>query len=1055
MGEPEEEPPSVARFSVRQPVLVNLVAIAVVITGTYVLGTMAREVYPSVPVGGASITTLMPGASAEEVEQLITAPIEDELADIEDIALISSTSQDGRSYIWVEMEPSVDDTGRKVLEITNEVNRVTNLPESAQAPFVREYNFRVPTIAVTVRGGASEAVLRSVARELEDRLGRIEGVGAVNPSGIRERELQVEVDPDRLEAHRLPLAAVAGALRSRGSNVPAGQMETGRRSRMVRGMSQTSSAEAIGDVIVRPNPDGGSLRVRDVADVHEGYARARTTARVNGEPGIVFIVLKDDQADSLEISDDVLALVAQMQEDAPPGVMIDVFGDTAYWVRSTLNTLYYNAAMGLALVLAILWIFVGFRNGLMAALGIPVAIAGGAIVMLWLGITINLISLMALILSLGIIVDDAIIIIENVYRHVEEGMPRRKAAIFGTMEVFWPVVSSTATTCAAFLPLLLMTGVLGEFFSIIPKVIAAALVAALIEAFFVLPSHLADFGAVPRQDAQKRAPPRLARWAARAEVRFSALLRWALRHRLLVVGGAYVVCAALIGTAATLKSVTLLSDGDVEAFDVRVRMPTDVAPEETDRVIGEIERRILDLHNEDIEAVVSTRGYSRTRKWEAAGDHLGMVNVYMRARGERERQDAGTILMREVAHLFDDLVGPAAIEVVKFEDGPPRGAPVAVRVVGDDLDQIAEISEQVQAELRHVNGVRDVGDDHELGKQELLVEVDEERAALYGLTTESVTGWLATVFGTWPVATTREGDEEVDIVVRLREDARGSAERLAELMLVAPSGATVALHEVATIERGRGVSSIRRRDRRRVITATAELVEGSSVQSSDANTELADRIAPLIAANPDVRFELGGEYEDTQESLDSLFLAFIVAALLIYTILATQFRSFLQPIVVMTAIPLSMIGVSIGFLANTEAVGMIGLIGVVGLAGIVVNDSLVLVDFINVRRAQGVELDEAIVSAAILRLRPIFLTSVTTIAGLAPLALGIGGRSELLAPMATAISWGLTFSTVLILVIVPCLYKIVVNFSGRLRKLFDPLIRRVDGDPKREPEPAE
>lgn len=1052
--DPEAEP-SIARFSVRQPVLVNLIAIAMIVTGAFVLSGMTREVYPIVPVGAASITTLMPGASAEEIEQLVTAPIEDELADVEDVDVITSTSRDGYSFIWIEFEASVEDTARKVLEVTNEVNRVADLPEGAEAPVVREAAVRPPSLAVGVRGDAPEAVLRAVARDLEDRLERIEGVAHANATGIRAREIQVDVDPDRLAAYRVPLGSVASALSGRGVNVPAGEMEGDRQSRIVRGMARVADAEQIEDVVVRPHPEGGAVRVRDVAEVRQGFERARTLARVDGEPAIVFIIQKEDGADALRVSERVRELLEDMRETVPPGVQLSVFGDTAHWVRGNLSTLYANAAMGLVLVLAILWLFVGFRNGLMAALGIPVAIAGGVVVMHVLGITINLLSLLALILSLGIIVDDAIIIIENVYRHVEEGWPRRKAAIVGTMEVFWPVLASTATTCSAFLPLLLMTGVLGEFFAIIPKVIVAALIASLIEAFIVLPSHLADFGATV---AQKRAdgPGRVDRMFTALERRFVSVLRWALKRRLRVVGGAYVICIGLIVTAAMVKSVTLFTEGDVEMFDVRVRMPTDTSPEETDRVLREIERRVLALESEDVQAVISTRGYSRTRTWNETGDHVGMVSVYMVPRQQRSAQDAGTRLMEASAHLFDDIVGPATLEVVKFEDGPPRGAPVAVRVTGDDLDELAELSERVQAELRQIEGTRDVGDDYELGKREVRVHVAEDRAALHGLTTAAVTRWLATAFGASPAATTRDGDEEVDIVVRLAEEARDDPERLSELTLVTTTGATVALSELADVEVGRGLSTIRRRDRRRAITVTAELVEGAEVTSTDVNAALAERLRPLMTANPSVRFELGGEYEETQESLDSLFLAFLVAALLIYTILASQFRSFLQPLTVMTAIPLSLIGVSLGFLASGEAIGMIGLIGTVGLAGIVVNDSLVLVDFVNKRREDGMPIDEAIVEAARLRLRPIFLTSVTTIAGLAPLALGIGGRSELLAPMATAISWGLTFSTVLILVVVPCLYRSIDGASGRMRRLFAPLSRMVSGAPADPaPSPAE
>ncbi|MFK7988300.1 MAG: efflux RND transporter permease subunit [Sandaracinaceae bacterium] len=1057
--------PLIARFSVGQPVLVNLIALAMMVTGVMTLSGMTREVYPIIPVGGASVTTFMPGASAEEVEQLVTAPIEDELSDVEDIDVMTSTSRDGLSFVWIEFEASVEDTGRKVLEITNEVNRVTTLPDSAESPMVQEASVRPPMMAVAVRGSAPESVLRSVARDLEDRLERIEGVAQANGTGIREREIHVDVDPDRLTAFRVPLANVAGALRSRGSNVPAGTLDSDTRSRIVRGMAQTATAEQIGEVVVRPDDEGGAVRVRDVAQISEGFERARTLARVDGEPAIVFILLKADGADAVRASESVRALLTEVEETLPPNVSVTVFGDTAPYVRSNLSNLYSNAGMGLLLVLTILWLFVGFRNGIMAALGIPVAIAGGVVVMSALGITINILSLLALILSLGIIVDDAIIIIENVFRHIEAGVPRAEAAVRGTSEVFWPVMASTATTCCAFLPMLLMTGVLGEFFSIIPKVIVAALVASLIEAFIILPSHLADFGVSNMHDDDKP-PGRLERLGDAVEARFVKVLGWALRHRYFVIGITYVACIALIGTAAMLKSVVLFTEGDVEMFDVRVRMPTEVSPEETDRVMQEVERRLLALESDDVQAVISTRGYSRTRSWTVTGDHVGMVTVYMVERQERSTQDAGTRLMERSAHLFDDIVGPASLEVVKFEDGPPRGAPVAVRVTGDDLDTLAELSERVQAELRQVPGARDVGHDYELGKRELRVRVDESRAALHGLTTEAVTGWLATAFGALPVATTREGDEEVDILVRLREESRADPEQLAELTILTPSGATVALREVADINQARGLSTIRRRDRRRAITVTAELVEGSGETSSTVNAALAERLGPLMAANPDVRFQLGGEYEETQESVNSLFLAFGLAALLIYTILASQFRSFAQPLVVMTAIPLSLIGVSLGFLASGEAVGLIGLIGVVGLAGIVVNDSLVLVDFINKRRDAGMGVDEAIIEAARLRLRPIFLTSVTTIAGLAPLAIGVGGRSELLAPMATAISWGLTFSTVLILVIVPCLYRTVDGIGGGLARIFAPLGRIATGNKKQAapvapdpgpalPEPAE
>lgn len=1037
---------SLPRFAVGQPVLVNLFALVVVVAGVMTLLQMTREVYPLVPIGAASIVTTLVGASPEEVEELITAPIEDEIADIEGIDFISSTSSEGRSFIWVEFEASVEDVGRRVIELSNEVARVSGLPEGAEAPVVREASVRPPTIGVAIYGDAPEASLRAVGRTLKERLERIDGVAEALTTGIRDREIRVEVDPDRLFAYGVPLDALTQALIGRGNNVPAGQIEGGRRNRLVRGMAKVEGAADVANVVIRPGEAGGALRVRDVSRVQEGFAEGRTAARVNGQPAIVFLLLKQENKDAIRVSERVRSALASMERDLPAGIQVSTFGDKAAWVRLNLRILYQNAGLGLLLVMAILWFFIGFRNGAMAALGIPVALSGGVLLMAGLGITINLLSLLALILSLGIVVDDAIIIIENVYRHVQAGASRASAAVVGTGEVLWPVLASTATTCSAFLPMLLMTGVLGKFFAIIPKVVVAALVASAIEALFVLPSHLADFGARPLASPSPR------HGSGRFERLYVRLLRWALPRRHAVIAAAVVVTAGWVGAALWAKEVVLFTDADVESFDVRVRLPVDASKEETDRVLAAIEARLLDLENPDVEAVVSLRGYSRTRGFPLRGDEVGMVTVYMKERMARTSLDAGTRLMERAMGLFDDIVGPVALDLVKFEDGPPRGAPVAVRLSGDDLDELAELSEAVQAELRRIPGTRNISDNHQLGKRELRLSVDEERAAGFGLTGSQVHRWLASALAGQPLMSTRRGDEEIDVVVELQESVRRDPDRLLELRLVAPAGtgpggdelATVALSELASVEAGRGLSRVRRRNRHRAITVTAELFGGAT--SAGVNRALARRLTPLTRAHPDVRFEFGGEFEDTQESVQSLLLAFILAGLIIYAILASQFRSFVQPMVVMMAIPLSLLGVSIGFFASGEAVGLIALIGVVGLAGIVVNDSLVLVDFINVRRRDGLALDEAIVEAARLRLRPIWLTSITTIAGLAPLALGVGGRSELLAPMATAMSWGLCFSTGLILVVVPCLYRTVEGMAATASRFAGPLGRRLRGE---------
>ncbi len=1032
---------NIPAFAVRQPVLVNLVAISMVIVGALVMGVMHRESLPTMPTGWGTVTTVYVGASPEEIEQLVTIPVENAVGDVDKIDEIWSSSKEGISYVSFKFDADVEDMTGAIMEVSNEINRIDDLPIDAERPIVREVKVDFPTIVVAVRGEVAEVVLRQVGKDLADRIERLPGVSGTWRNGIRDREFRVDVDPDRLAAYRLPLTAVTDALRTRAANVPAGTTKGEGDARLVRGMTRVDDVQDLARVVIRPDAEGGSVHVADVATVTDTFAPGKYSGRVNGEPSIVLTVRKEEQADSIRISEDVRALVERVRPTLPPGVTIDLFGDAASEVEHSLSALYANAAAGLLLVLLLLWVAVGARNATMAALGLPVSLAGAIIAMYLMGITINMMSLMALILCLGVVVDDAIIIIENIYRHMEEGMPRRQAAVVGTREVFWPVVSSTLTSWAAFLPLLLMEGVLGDFFAIIPKVVVASLAASLIEAMFILPSHMADFGRLSRLKGEESGPPktRLERAAARLMSVYERALRWSLHHRGTVVLGAYALCAVMVVLALNVKDVILLTEGDPDMFDVRVHLPTDASKEETEALLQKLDERILALGSPDVEATVAVRGMTRTDMGFSSGDHLGMVSVFIVPATERSSLQAGRDLVSRVSSLFDDVVGPSRLEVVEVRPGPPRGAPVAVRIRGDKYERLVELAEQVLAEVRVTRGTRNSNHDYELGKQELQIEVDEERAALHGLTPEMVSRWLRSAFGATPAATLREGDDEIDILVQLREDVQRDPARIASLQLIAQNGDEVAIREVADVTHGRGPGVIRRYQQKRVVSVLSGIDEDVT-NSGEVNSTLKRELGSLAAANPDVQFEFGGQFEETQESVDSLLRAFIVALLLIYTILATQFRSFSQPSVVMAAIPLSFIGVTGGFLLSPKPIGLIALVGVVGLTGIVVNDSLVLVDFINKRRDRGMALDEAIVESGKLRLRPIILTSVTTIAGLFPLSLATE-RLPHLAPMAQVIVYGLTFSTLLTLLVVPCLYRLDVDLADKASRRFAPLKR--------------
>ncbi len=1029
---------SLARFSVGQPVLVNLLALAVLVGGAMAVSDIPREATPAVPMGAAQIFAAYPGASAAEVEQLVGLPLESAIRGLPDVRHVYTTSREGMAMLWVELSPNTADVSRAVMRVQSAVEGVPQYPSDAPRPIVRERTVMVPTLTVALAATGAQTgdgELADASDTIQRLLEQVPGVSEVQASGLGERALFVHVDPDRLQAFQLPLEAVAEALAPRGQDVPAGVVELDSQARLVRGVTRATTPEEVRQIVVRAHPAEARVRIEDVATVSQGALEPPVSARVDGQAGALLMVYRRADADSIRVSEAVHSMLAESAWRWPEGVRAEVRGDLAPGVRRNLGTLYENAAVGLLLVVLLLWAFVGGRNAIMTALGLPVALAGAAVAMVAMGVTLNSLSLMALILCLGIVVDDAIILVENIYRHMEEGASPVDAAIRGTEEVMMPVVASTVTTCAAFAPLFYMTGVFGEFFSIIPKVVVAALVASLAEALVVLPSHMADHGGRP--DTERSSGPgadpgevpqtRLQRLLQRTNERmlggYLGVLEACLRRPGTVVFVSYVACALLIATAYRFKEIVLMNDGDVDAIDVRVRMPAESSRAATERVMREIDARILALHDPDVAELQSTTGYSRTDTWTVTGDHVGMSSLRLVDPEVRSSATAGQGVLERVQEALQDVVGPEWLQATSFELGPPRGASFALRVTGDSHDGALEAAEAAMSALRQVPGVRAVSHDAGLGKLEVSVIPDEERAAHHGLRSADIVRWLRLSLAETTVARTRQGDQNVRLIVGLAPDALSDPASLGALRLMTPTGGHVALSEVAELRSGRSVGVLHRRDGEQQLQVTADVDE-----SMTSTQDVADAFAALQPSiereHPRAHFVVGGELEQVHESLNSLLKAFILAALLIYAVLATQFQSFLQPLIVMAAIPLSLIGVVVGFFITNQPIGIIALVGVVGLAGIVVNDSLVLVEFINTRRRAGAECLDAVREAGRLRLRPILVTSVTTVAGLLPLAFA-GGSAPMLAPMAAAISWGLTFATGLTLVAVPCLYVLV------------------------------
>jgi multidrug efflux pump subunit AcrB len=1018
----------ISEFSVRQPVLVNLLVILLLVAAIVTYSYMTKEKYPDVSLDEVWVYTSYPGVSPEEIERLITIPIEDEVASIDGLDDIESVSSEGYSQIEIDFEAGVEDFPRKIQEVQNRVNRVEDLPEDAETPEVEEEDWTTVAVILSLSGEVSENTLKRLSDDLEDDLLDIPGVDAVTAIGRRDREIWVEVDPGRLESYGLSLADVILSLRNKNLDIPAGTLGPGREEFLVRTMGQAETLEQIERVIIRSTNQGGHVYLRDLANVSDTFEEATTEGRLNGQKSISLMVMKSRTGDTVTIVRAVKALKRDHENGRlPEGVTLTLTNDASVDIWTNLNALYQNGAVGLVLVLIVLCVFVGVRPALLTAVGLPVAFSIAILLMQYFDITINMLSLFGLILVIGIIVDDAIIVCENSYRHIEEGLNPGEAAVIGTKEVTWPVIAAVSTTAAAFMPLLLMTGTLGKFMGTIPKVVTFALLASVAEAFFILPSHIADFVKPIPADRNKNAADG---WLQKLTRVYLHLLNFTLRRRYLCTSSVIALATSCLAFAYLFMPFVLFPARDVEEFGVTIKMPVGTKLEETGRVLAQLERAALELPKDEVYAVIGRLGTGQLANYDfQTGTHIGQVVLDLRERFDRGR--TGLEIVNEYRKRIAEIPGPAEINLLEWREGPPVESAVEVHLRGDEFEVLRAIADDMKAYLSGIEGTRDITDNFEPGKQEARIIVDEEKAYLMGLDMATIGYAIRYAIDGSIASSIHDRGEEIDLRVIFRKESRRDLEDIEEMRFRNREGALVPFGNFARIERTPGYTNINRRERKRSITVSAN-VDENVVTSVEINRLLKDRYKDLSRSYPGYVMNFSGEYEETQEQLIALAKAFGVAILLIYVILGSLFKSFAMPLVIMLAVPFSFIGVVVGFYVMGEALGLMAIIGAIGLAGIVVNNSLILVDFINNGREAGLGRREATLRACRLRLRPIILTSVTTIFGLLPLALGLFGVSGFLTPVAVAIVWGLTFSTFLTLLLVPGIYAIVDDIAGRV-----------------------
>jgi len=1013
-------------FFIRNPVFVNLLLLITIVSGGYFYLTMTREVFPEIPLDMVAITTRYADISPEQIEKDITIPIEDAVHGITGVDEVNSRSLEGVSLIELILEQGAS-TQKVAQDARSEIERVVDLPKDADDPVVVEIESQFPVINVTVHGNAPEAELREVAKDLEQGVERITGVANVVLTGYRDREVSVDIDPQRLAAFRVGAGEVADAVAARNLDLPAGVIRGNRTDYLVRTVGEYADPTQLADVVIRQGAGGSRVRVGDVADVRMAFEREEAFGKIDGERAISLEISKKKRGDTIAIVSKVREVVDTVAAGAPPGVSITTTRDGSVWIESRLRTLYVNGAIGFVLVCLTLFALLDWRMAFWAALGIPTSFLMAFVFMHLAGMSINMLSLFALIVVLGLIVDDAIIVTDNVYRYLLKGMPAKVAAVVGTAEVLMPVLAATTTTMAAFLPMLLMSGIMGKFMKVIPMVVLFCLAGTLIESMVMLPSHLAEYSKGLKEGVRRESHR-----FVRMRRRYAHLIVWTLRHRYVTVGS--LLLAALLSIVVMRYSMrfVMFNTKDLPGFAVMVETPEGTSLAQTERVLAQVEAVGRQLPPTDMNAMVTLVGshFDISTGRVTNGSNLGMIYFELASFDDPKRRN-GYVVLNDFRGRLSGITGYESLRVIETQGGPPVGRPVEVKVRGEDVEVLRTVAREIQDYLHTLPGVYDVASDDVPGKQELTVGVDEDRAALYGLNAAGIARTVRIAFDGEKVSEIRRGNDTLDVMVRYAAAFADRPQHLGEVRLWSPKSGWVPLSSVARVELTQGPAAIVRKDRQRTILVTAG-VNNDVITSTEANGKLREHFADVPTRFPGYELVFGGENERQMESLYSLGRASVLAVLLIYLILGTLFRSFIQPLVIMSTVPFAFIGVVVGHLVMMQPLGLLSLIGLAGLVGVVVNDSLVLVAFVNDARRRGASRWLSLVRSARHRLRPILLTSVTTILGLLTLSFQTRGQAAYLAPMAISIVWGLAFATVLTLVMVPCVMAILDDIGRRL-----------------------
>ncbi|MGI9221573.1 MAG: efflux RND transporter permease subunit [Woeseiaceae bacterium] len=1028
--------------------LVNILFSVVLVMGAVSYMSMPREQDPEINFNFVSIDTVLPGATAADVESLVTGPLEDALRNVRDIKFVSSTSRENSSVILIrfrELSERVFD--KRVADLRREIQSKANdeLPDDIEDPNIVEITSSngFPTATVVAIGQANDERLRRQGKLIKEELERLTGVDQVNAFGFDEPELHVEVNPRALAAHGLSAVNVADQLRAAYRDVSAGKVNVGNDAWLLRVSGKTADPETLAQFLL--SPPGSQLKVRldSVAEVRRGRKESIQLVSFNGRPAISMAISKVSFTNTLDLVDSINVYIEQKNTTLDgTGVSLVLSDDQTVQTRKAITVMQTNAMLGLSLVLVVCWLFLGLRIATFVTMGIAFSIAGTFWILNMAGHTLNVSVLLGVVIVLGMLVDDAVVVVESLYYRLQRGQEAVSAALDALREVVRPVTSAVFTTISAFLPLMLLPGILGDFMLVVPLVVTIGLLVSLIEAYWILPSHVIGIS----KNAPVKSNPLKhwrGRWTHNVRVRYTKALAYVFRRpkRFFAVGVLAFMLSGFAFATGAIK-VNFFTMDPIRMFYINVDMPPRAPLEETLAQTVRIEERIRPLIPDyEVRAITSMSGIKFTEAEVLYGDNYGQIQVSLNPK-ERDSRSVSAVV-DSIRDVVLQTPGEATLSFFELSGGPPISSDIEVRVRGDEEDELRAAAALLKDIVGNIEGAENVVDDDVPGRYELALDLDYRAIREAGLSPGDVARLLRLHVDGEIIAFTRDRGEKLELRVKGPERRLSNIDAILDDPILLPNGGTTSFAALTTQSVTRNSGSIKHYNYRRSIKVQADLTE-TSPNTIAAVDFIKAEWAKVNSLHPTIDIDFSGPFEDIEESLDAMGILFLFGIGLIYLILATQFRSYFQPMLIIVSVPMAFTGVSFGLFVTQQPLSLFTLYGIVALTGIAVNAAIVLIDATNARIASGMRPLHAVIYAARRRVIPILMTTLTTIAGLFSLATGLGGKSLLWGPVAASMVFGLFVATTMTLFLVPVLFRLFMRMRDhRVRNFF----RRVLGRP--------